>query len=255
MIEECLVVEFSVRGDDCPLAEASREAGVTVDCGPPQLRADDNVLLRFSATDDGGELAATLDADDRIRYLHVSESDGRHNFRCLSKHPCVVHELTDVGFMSESLQYRDGKGSFTGAVVGHDVLRGVLDRAGETRVASEVRRPTAGREPDLEQANGEAVSQAQPPRFKVAGNAGHPVGVKLERVHPLGSDEEEAIAQRWNVTPAQEAALRAANEAGYFAVPKAASAEEVAGKLGISKSAFLERLRRGQATLFGQVFG
>jgi predicted DNA binding protein len=212
MIEKCLVVEFAVTGDDCPLAEASKEAGVTIDCGPPQLRADDNVLLRFSATDDSGRLAAVLDADDRIRYLHVSESDGRTNFRCLSKHPCVVHELTDVGFMSESLQYRDGTGAFTGAVVGHDVLRGVLDRAGET------------------------------------------VGVTLERVHPLGSGDEEAIARRWNVTPAQEEALRAAYRAGYFSVPKEASAEAVAGELAISKSAFLERLRRGQATLFAQMF-
>lgn len=213
MIEECLVVEFSVTGDDCPLAEASKETGVTIDSGPPQLRADDNVLLRFSATDGAGRLAEVLDADDRIRYLHVSESDGRTNFRCLSKHPCVVHELTDEGFMSESLQYRDGTGAFTGAVVGLDVLRGVLDRAGET------------------------------------------VGVALERVHPLGSEDEEAIARRWNVTPAQEEAIRAAFESGYFAVPKEATAEEVAAELGIGKSAFLERLRRGQATLFGQVFG
>ena len=213
MIEECLVVEFSVTGDDCPLAQVSREAGVTIDCGPPQLRADNNILLRFSATDGASQLASLLDADDRIRYLHVSESDGRQNFRCLSKHPCVVHELTNEGFMSESLQYRDGTGTFTGAVVGHDVLKGVLDRAGET------------------------------------------VGVTLERVHPLGSEDEEAIATRWNVTPAQEEALRMAHEMGYFSVPKAVSAQEVAEELGISKSAFLERLRRGQASLLGQVFG
>jgi predicted DNA binding protein len=115
--------------------------------------------------------------------------------------------------MSESLRYHDGTGSFTGAVVGYDVLKGVLDRAGET------------------------------------------VGVKLQRVHPLGSEDEEAIARRWNVTPAQEEALRAAYDAGYFEVPKGASAQEVADELNISKSAFLERLRRGQATLFGQVFG
>lgn len=213
MIDECLVVEFSVTGDDCPLANASRETGVTIDCGPPQLRADDNVLLRFSATDGADRLATLLDDDDRVRYLHVSESEGRQNFRCLSKHPCVVHDLTNAGFMSESLQYRDGTGSFTGAVVGYDVLKGVLDRAGET------------------------------------------VGVKLQRVHPLGSEDEEAIARRWNVTPAQEEALRAAYNAGYFEVPKGTSAQEVATELDISKSAFLERLRRGQATLFGQVFG
>jgi predicted DNA binding protein len=211
VIEECLVVEFGTTGDDCPLAEASRETGATVDARPPQLRRDDNALLRFSAGEKAGKLAATLDADDRVRYLHVSRADGRTNFRCLSKHPCVVHELTDAGFMAESLQYRDGAERLAGAVVGRDVLDGVLEAAAET------------------------------------------VGVSLERLFPLGSEDDEAVAQRWNLTPAQEAALRAAFAAGYFSVPREATASEVAADLGISKSAFLERLRRGQASLFGQV--
>lgn len=212
MIAECLVVEFGVTGDDCPLADASREAGATVDARPPQRRADGNALLRFSANEGSG-IADVLDADDRIRYLHRSRTDSRENFRCLSKHPCVVHDLTDVGFMAESLQYRRGAERYVGAVVGYDVLEGVLETAGET------------------------------------------VGVSLERVFPLGSADDEAVAQRWDLTPAQEAALRAALELGYFSVPRGATASEVAETLGISKSAFLERLRRGQATLFGQVFG
>ena len=213
MIDECLVVEFSVSGDDCPLAEATRKTGTTVDARPPQLRHDDNALLRFSTGQGVNDLAETLDADDRIRYLHTSRTDQRANFRCLSKHPCVVHELTDAGFMAESLQYRNGTERHTGAVVGHDVLQGVLEAAAET------------------------------------------VGVSLERVFPLGSEDDEAVAQRWDVTPAQESALRAALEMGYFTVPRGATASEVAAELGISKSAFLERLRRGQATLFAQVFG
>jgi predicted DNA binding protein len=213
MIDECLVVEFSVTGDDCPLAEASRETGATIDARPPQLRSDDNALLRFSAGEKADELAGLLDSDGRIRYLHVSRTDSRTNFRCLSKHPCAVHELTDAGFMAETLQYRTGVERYTGAVVGHDVLQGVLAAAAET------------------------------------------VGVSLERVFPLGSEDDEAVAQRWDVTPAQEVALRTALETGYFSVPREVTAEEVADELGISKSAFLERLHRGQATLFAQVFG
>ena len=213
MIDECLVVEFSVTGDDCPLAEATRETRTTVDARPPQLRSDDNALLRFSTSADADDLATALDADDRIRYLHASRTDSRTNFRCLSKHPCAVHELTDAGFMAESLQYREGVERYTGAVVGHDVLQGVLEAAAET------------------------------------------VGVSLERVFPLGSEDDEAVAQRWDVTPAQEVALRTALEMGYFSVPRGATASDVAAELGISKSAFLERLKRGQATLFGQVFG
>jgi predicted DNA binding protein len=214
VIEQCLRVEFAVTGDDCPLAAASAAADATIECRPPQLRRDGNVLLQFSTRgDEADAVAATLDGDDRIRYLHASSSDGRTNFRCLSKHPCVVHELTDAGFVTESLQYREGTESYVGAVVGNEVLQGVLAAAGDA------------------------------------------VGVTLQRVHQLRDEEDTPVATRWDVTPAQEAALRAALEAGYFEVPRAATAGEVAAELDISKSAFLERLRRGQAGLLGQVLG
>jgi predicted DNA binding protein len=213
MIEECLVVEFGVTGDDCPLAVATAAADATVDCRPPQRRADGNVLLRFSAGEAADALARALDADDRIRYLHVSRSDGRANFRCLSTDPCVVHRLTDAGFLADLLRYEDGRETYTGAVVGHEVLEGVLEAAGEA------------------------------------------VGVSLQRIHPLGEEDDDAVARRWDLTPAQEAALRAALRMGYFEVPKEATAAEVAEELGIGKTAFLERLRRGQASLFEQVFG
>lgn len=211
MIPECLVVEFAVSGDDCPLAEASR-VGVTIDATPPQLRADGNVLLHFGAPDDE-RLARALDEDDRIRYLHRARTGGRATYRCLSKHPCVVHELVSAGFVVESLSYRDGDARFTGAVVGYDVLEGVMNRAGDT------------------------------------------VGVRLERVYPLGSEEDRPVAQRWNLTPPQEEALRTAQRMGYFDVPRGADASAVADELGIGKSAFLERLRRGQRSLFAQLFG
>lgn len=207
MIDECLIAEFLVDGDDCPLARASSAADVRITVQPPQLRSDGNVLLRFSAPA-GTALAASLDNDDDIRYLHVASAGDRDNFRCLSKHPCVVHDLVDEGFLVESMQYEHGRATMTGAVVGHDVLQGVMERAAET------------------------------------------VGVTLRRLHPLSTEEEDAIGQGYGLTPAQETALRTAFEMGYFAVPKRCTASEVAGALEISKSAFLERLRRGQSTLF-----
>ncbi|MEF8801743.1 MAG: helix-turn-helix domain-containing protein [Halolamina sp.] len=211
MIDECLAVEFTVTGDDCPLAMASRKTNATVECEPPQLRADGNALLRFTAPADDA-LADALDADDRIRYLHRSRGGDRDTYRCLSKAPCVVHRLTDAGFMSETLSYRDGEERHTGAVVGNDVLQGVMAAAGDT------------------------------------------VGVRLRRVYPVGPESAAAEA-RWDLTPAQAEAIRAALSMGYFAVPKEATAAEVAAAVGISKSAFLERLRRGQAGLFAQLFG
>lgn len=213
MIDECLVVEFRVTGDRCPLAEATRETGTAVEMNTPQFRRDENALLHFSAdTGDADLLAEVLDRDDRVRYLHTSTVDGRVNFRCLSKHPCIVHTLADAGFMVQSLRYNRGAETYTGAVVGYDVLDGVLEAAGEA------------------------------------------IGVTLKRIYPLGDEDDEAVAQRWGFTPAQETALRVAAEMGYFSYPRDASAQEVADELGISKSAFLERLRRGQDTLMRQLF-
>jgi predicted DNA binding protein len=209
VIAECLFVEFRVQGDDCPLADATRATGASVDALPPQLRTDGNALLQFSSTD-GDALAETLDSDDRVRYLHLARDDGRFTYRCLSKHPCVVHELVSAGLLVNSLHYRDGGARVTGAVVGRDVLRGVLDTAGDT------------------------------------------VGVTLERTYPIGDHGDAPVADRWGLTPAQADALRAAHDMGYFRVPRDADAAAVADALGISKSAFLERLRRGLDRLLGE---
>ena len=212
MIEECLAVEFEIRGDDCPLAEATRETGCRIDASPPQLRADGNVLLRFSARPDRA-LREVLDADDRIRYLHVSAGDDRETYRCLSKQPCVVHRLISTGCIVEELQYREGNARLVGAVVGRDVLQAVMERAGET------------------------------------------VGVSLRRAHVLERTEPVGAAEGWDLTPKQAESLGRALAMGYYAVPRETTAAEVAADLGIGKSAFLERLRRGERRVFEQLFG
>jgi len=131
MIEECLMTEFRIQGDDCPLADASEATGAVVDVAPPLMRDDGNVLLRFSSAPNE-EFTEYLDADDRIRYLYSSRDNGRINYRCLSLHPCVVHELISAGFMIESMSYQGGNAILTGAVVGHDVMQSVMETAGET---------------------------------------------------------------------------------------------------------------------------
>jgi len=211
MIDECLAVEFAVEGDDCPLATATRTANTRVDARPPQLRDDGNVLLQFTAAP-SDQLREALDTDDRIRYLHVARTDGRETYRCLSKHPCVVYQLISSGCIVESLRYENGRALVSGAVVGREVLRGVMERAGQT------------------------------------------VGVTLRRAYLLESDAEEAPAQQWDVTPKQAACIRTALEMGYFSVPRDVTAADVAAELGISKSAFLERLHRAERTLFRQLF-
>lgn len=211
MIEECLAVEVRVRNDGCPLSEATREVDVGIDARPPQRRGDGYDLLQFSCpTSD--RLTEVLEGDDRISYLHVSRTDGRSRYRCLSKRPCVVGRLIDGGLIVETLRYREGAATVFGAVVGRDVLRGVMEAAGET------------------------------------------VGVTLERVYPLEAEATEPPGRRWDLTPAQEESLRTAVEMGYFEIPREASSEAVAEELGISKSAFLERLRRAEGALFERMF-
>jgi len=211
MIAECLVVEFRVTGDDCPLAEATRATGATTDANPPLLRSDGYTLLHVTASDPA--VGEHLDEDDRVRYLHGAAADGRHSYRCLSKARCVVHRLVDAGFLVDSVHHRAGTERHVGAVVGHDVLQGVLGAAGET------------------------------------------VGVSIERISPLGDEGDEPVGRRWELTPAQEEALETAYRTGYFTVPRDATASEVADRIGISKSAFLERLRRAQSAFFGHVYG
>ncbi len=94
-------MEVRLEGDGCPLADASRATNAAIDADPPQLRDDGYALLRFSAPADQG-LADALDADDRLRYLHAAEADGRMLFRCLSLEPCVVHALVSARASSSS---------------------------------------------------------------------------------------------------------------------------------------------------------
>lgn len=207
MIDECLGVEVTIEGDDCPLAKAVRTVGATVEATPPLRRADGNALLRFSGPE-SDRLATVLDSDDRLRYLYRSRTDGRHTYRCLSTHRCVVHDLISAGFLVDSLTYGPERTAVTGAVVGQDVLQGVMETAGET------------------------------------------VGVELQRVYPLGPEDDAPVASRWDLTPAQAESLTTATAMGYFTVPRRSTASEVAAEMGISKTAFLERLHRAQHALF-----
>lgn len=210
MIDECLMTEFEIEGDDCPLADATRATDTSVDAAPPLLRDDGNVLLRFSSAA-GDALTDVLEADDRVRYLHRSETEDRYNYRCLSLHPCVVQELISDGFMVESLVYESGNAILTGAVVGNDILKSVMETAGRT------------------------------------------VGVQLKRVYSMGPEADDPVAKRWSLTPPQEASLRTALEMGYFEIPRGATADEVADALDISKTAFLERLRRALQSLLSEL--
>ena len=62
-------------------------------------------------------------------------------------------------------------------------------------------------------------------------------------------DLEERKMGQYNVTRKQRETLIAALEMGYFAIPRGATLDEVADRLGVSTKAASERLRRGCTNL------
>lgn len=132
MIEDGLAVEFNVTDDNCPLAAATAATGTSIECTPPpQLRTDGNVLLRQTLKTDGKALAEELDEDGRISHVFLTANDNHATIRCLSADPCVLHTLTNAGFLPEEVQYSNGEGRFSGAVIGREILENVLRAAGK----------------------------------------------------------------------------------------------------------------------------
>lgn len=214
MIDRCLAVEFTVVGNDCPVVETTADHDVVVDEHPPAHRDDGRTLLQFYAEGEVDAFIADLDARDEIDYLQVSEREGVSQCRCLLHEACVLRELTTAGFMPHEIRVVDGVERFRGAVVGREVLRNVIQCARDL------------------------------------GN------VKLERVAEVtdaaGDHGFDTSAER-GLTKEQRDALAAALQAGYFEVPRGATASDVADELGISKSAFLGRIKRAQRTVFEQL--
>lgn len=217
MLSNGLGVEVQVTGDGCPLSDATAGAGVTVDCRPPpQLRDDGHVLLRMQAgAIEGGEAVADhLDADSRVSHIFLSSDRHGVTIRCLSTEPCVLHTLTDAGFLPTNVRFANGTASFKGEVVGRDVLKNVLHAAGEA------------------------------------------VGVHVRNIYQITPDDDADDVpplQGWNLTPSQVLALETAYELGYFDVPRKTTAVDVADDLGISKSAFLQRLQRAERAIMEQI--
>ena len=75
--------------------------------------------------------------------------------------------------------------------------------------------------------------------------AEHDLTFELQSVYPAEGEREDT----YGLTDVQRETLLAAVEAGYFAIPRETSTEELADRLGVSSQAVSERLRRGTETL------
>jgi predicted DNA binding protein len=215
MIQECLVVEFTVTGNDCPVVEATADHDVVVDEAPPAHRDDERTLLQFHAEGEVEDFAETLDESDDIDYLQVADGGSVAQCRCLLHDECVLRVLTTAGFMPHEIRIVDGTERFRGSVVGRDVLKEVIGTAQQL-------------------GNVELDRVAQ-----VTTGANHDRGLDATIESSLTKQQREALV--------------AALEHGYFEVPRGATATEVADDLGISKSSFLGRLKRAQQTVFKQL--
>lgn len=207
-----LLVSFRITGDDCPLAAATREVDAPISAKPGLRRSDGLILLQFTATGAVNELGKKVDTDERLRYVYVEHSKDEATFRCLSDHPCIQHELFDIGFMPLTIEYRNGNEFYRGAVIGHQNLQDIFEKAKEQ------------------------------------------VGVKLEGLQQIESAGPKRRVQQWSITPQQEEAIRVAVEMGYFNVPRDTTAEEVAERIGISQSAFLQRYHRAEKRIYAQMY-
>lgn len=215
MIEECLVVELAVTGNDCPIVEATEDHDVVVDENPPAHRDDGRTLLHFNAEGDIEAYTATLDETDEIDYLQVTKGGSVAQCRCLLHDECVLRTLTTAGFMPHEIRIVDGTERFRGSVVGRDVLRDVIQTAQELGNVTLERVAQLTADTDVDQG--------------------------------LDATIESSLTKQ------QREALLAALELGYFDVPRGATATEVADELGISKSSFLGRMKRAQRTVFEQL--
>jgi len=215
MIDECLVVEFSVAGNDCPVVEATSDHDVVVDESPPAHRDDERTLLHFHAEGDVDGFVERLDEEDDIDYLQVGKGGSVAQCRCLLHDNCVLRVLTTAGFMPHEIRIVDGIERFRGSVVGRDVLREVIQTAQQL------------------------------------GNVKLERVAEVTAEEPVEGELDTTIES--SLTKQQREALVAALDQGYFNVPRGATATEVADQLDISKSSFLGRLKRAQGTVFEQL--
>ena len=79
----------------------------------------------------------------------------------------------------------------------------------------------------------------------------HDLTFDLQSVYRAEAGREDT----YGLTDVQRETLLAAVEAGYFAIPRETSTEELADRLGISSQAVSERLRRGTETLIRATLG
>lgn len=217
MEDEYVIVELAVEGVGCPLVEATRDHDVVVEERPPALQPDGTPRVHFDAEGDVAAMASTVEDHDAVSDVQFTESESIGTCRAAIEGECLLAPLIEVGFLPHEIRIVDGVERLWGSVPGRDRLEDVIAAAREHGSVRLERATTVTETP--------------------AGDSTRP------RDRP-----DTALTKR------QREAIVTAQAMGYFEVPRRADATAVADELGISKSAFLDRLKRAQSTLFADLF-
>lgn len=215
-MDEYVIVELEITGAGCPLVEVTREHDVVVEERVPAIRTDGTPLVHFDAQGDVGAMAATLESHEEVGTVQMTDTEGVGTCRAALEGQCLLSPLIDAGFNPSEIQLVDGVERLWGSVPNREALVAVIDAA---RDHGSVRLERATRASD-------AASAGIDPR----------------------DCPDTCLTKR------QREALVVATELGYFEVPRLVTASEVAEVMGISKTAFLDRLKRAQASLFERLF-
>lgn len=81
----------------------------------------------------------------------------------------------------------------------------------------------------------------------------HNLSIDIHSIRHLDDEDTNQGTIRAGLTAAQHEALSLAYQQGYFAVPRAVDLESLSDEVGVSHQALSERLRRGHATLIGEI--
>lgn len=214
--EEVVRVRVSVDDASSLLNAVSREAGVGIAGIAAASRGDDLASVYLSL--DGGDPEAVAASADAVEGVVDAEAVGareRVRLEVDASAPTVATTLAREAATLHSVQVTEGR-----TTVAFDVP-----------LSGDVRTVVSAIEDAFEGVTVLSV-RTVPAADALAG-------------------DEAALA---GLTDKQRGALRTAYHEGYFERPRARSADEVAGTLGVSRSTFLQHLRAAERKLLASVF-
>ena len=218
-----LRAELSIAAvESCPVAAASATAETPLRDVTWTTDGSDGTVERFDAvgtppatrTDDAGE-AGGGGATGRAGSFDTVFDDGDRRTLEFERDwdDCVCEQIESVGCPVDDVRAVDGRLRVQFRVRSNERLREVIAAAREA-----------------------------------AGD------VRLAYVVSAGGERSDAVlVDRGELTDRQRETVETAYAAGYFAHPREANAETVAGELGVSPATFREHLATAQAKLFGAV--